>query len=646
MFCLPQQVADIFKAKLKTGEIDPTKLVEMTTEERNAFFSEFLGEANAKSVNTLFESKLLLKNQQQGIINWAKQVIGMKPEVLRDIISKVDRMTSILQPKDLNSFLGDLAAQKLGVGVTLEEAGKIAELSKKVSETKTAMNEGGDRMAYGHAVVEMHNYINDLKQQATKISVTDFKENPLGTAGKIAKEIPGIAKSLKASLDDSALGRQGWKTLFTNPSTWTKNALQSFVDIARTFGGKEVMNEVNADIASRENSTNGLYKKAKLAVGTIEESFPSTIQEKIPIVGRAFKAADVAYTAFIHRMRADVFDKYIEIAKKANVDLTDKTQLESIGKLVNSLTGRGNLGKLEPAANAVNNVFFSPRKLKSDFDFLTAHQFQKDVTLFVRQQAAINLAKVVGGVSAILAIANAIKPGSVETDPRSADFGKIKIGHTRFDVTGGMASLLTLAVRILTMSSKSSTTGKVNPLNSGKYGAQTGWDVLLNFGENKLSPASSVFKDVLKGQDFQGNKPTFLNETGNLLMPLPITNYQELMSDPKAAPLLAGLLADALGISVNTYGAFSTSWENSTSAEIKGFKEKVTPAQFKEANTRFNQEFSNWLDSVKDTPKYTDLSDADKQSVQTSKKAEIRAKILKDYGFTYKPAKHQPLPKF
>ena len=36
--------------------------------------------------------------------------------------------------------------------------------------------------------------------------------------------------------------------------------------------------------------------------------------------------------------------KVVQIAKKNGVDLTDQLQLESIGKLTNSLTGRGSLG--------------------------------------------------------------------------------------------------------------------------------------------------------------------------------------------------------------------------------------------------------------------------------------------------------------
>lgn len=544
-FCLLPKLADHFLERIKSGELDPAELATMSSAERRAALAGVVGGANAEHVNAAFESKLLLKNQQEGIKNWIKEVGGLKPEVQRDLLARVGRMEKVLEPADLHSFLEDLAKQKLGFGVTMEEAGKISELSKTVSETKAALLAGGDRMAYGKARVDFGNYVADLKNAVKK---------PL-TPTTFLSDAAGFSKSIKAAFDNSALLRQGWKALFTHPEIWQRNARQSFVDLVQQFGGHEVMNEVNADIVSRPNALNGRYQRAGLALDNIEEAFPSTLPEKVPVIGRAYKASEAAFTAFQQRMRADVFDKYMEIAEKSGVDLSDKQQLESIGKLVNSLTARGHLGKAEPAANVVNTLLFSGRKLKSDFDFLTAHQLQKDVTPFVRKQAAINLVKVVSGTAAILAVANAVSPGSVTFDPRSADFGKIKSGDTRFDVTGGMGSLATLSARLATMSSKSSTTGRVTPLNSGGYGSRTGLDVVYNFFENKLSPAASLVKDLLKGQDFNGDKPTIAGELSNLFTPLPAANVQELAADPKSANIVLATIADALGISVNTYGA-------------------------------------------------------------------------------------------
>ena len=75
-----------------------------------------------------------------------------------------------------------------------------------------------------------------------------------------------------------------------------------------------------------------------------------------------------------------------------------------------------------------------------------------------------------------------------------------------------------------------------------------GFDISDNFND---------FKDILKGQTFQGEKPTFANEAVNLFEPLPITTYLELKNDPNSANVLIGTIADMLGISVNTYSGKS-----------------------------------------------------------------------------------------
>lgn len=538
-FCLLPQYVERLRARLESGELDPVKLAEMSSEERHALFAETVGDANAAHLNAAFESKLLLQNQKKGLETWAKSLTDVKPDVRRDLLARIERMDNrVLSPRELNSFLADLARQKLGFGVTMEEAGKIAALAKATSEARAAMVTGGDRMAYGRAKVAFANYVSDLKNGVRR---------PI-TAETIVKEGAGLSKSLLASLDNSALFRQGWKNLFAHPAEWGKNALQSFRDIAQQFGGHEVMDAVRADIFSRPNALNGRYQKAGLAIGSLEEQFPSSLPEKIPGFGRAFKASEAAFNGFQLRMRADVFDKYMQIAARSGVDLNDPVQLKSIGRLVNELTSRGDIGKSGELANL---AFFSLRKLKADVEFLTAHQLDQGVTPFVRKQAAVNLVKVASGTAAVLAIANAVRPGSVEWDPRSADFGKIKIGDTRFDVTGGMGSILVLAARLATQSEKVGPV--VKPINSGKFGGTTGQDLVVNFFANKLSPAAGVVRDLLRGERFGGKPLTAQGVAGDLLTPLPINNAIELYQAPNGANPLLGILADALGIGVNTY---------------------------------------------------------------------------------------------
>lgn len=619
-FCLIQSQANKFIKGLRSGEIDPDKLSGMASAERHDYLSRFVGENNATGVNSLFESKLLLKNQQTGMINWAKKVAGLTPEVKRDLITRIGKLDTVLNPAEQERFLTDLATTKLGTDVTAEEANKVFTLSNKIKDAEV-----GSR-AYGQAKVDLINYVNELKG-LNKLSL------------KSVTDVAGLSKSIKASLDNSAIFRQGWKTLLTNPKTWAKNAATSFSDIARTLGGKEVLDEVKVDQFTRDNEINGNYKKMGIALGNPEEAFPTTLPEKIPLFGRLYKASETAYTGFVYRLRMDIADKYLDIARRSNVDLTPN-ELKSIGSMVNSLTGRGNLGKYEgSAANAFNNVFFSPRNVKAQFDTLGHVVTGAGGSNFVRKQAARNLVKITVGIAGIMAVANAVQPGSAETDPRSADFGKIKVGNTRFDITGGMSSLITLASRLATFSSKSTTTGQINLINSGKYGAQTGQDVVVDFLTNKASPITSVVLDLLKQKDRNGNTLTVGGEVSNLLTPLPITTFQDLKKDPNSANTVLAMIADGLGISTNTYGQTQKSWLQNPTKEQAAFQKKVGDTIFNQVNQEFNTQYDQWFAKTKQSSTYKNLSSQDKQAVTDAKKAALQTQLFKANGFKYKVQK-------
>lgn len=509
---------------------------------------------------------------EQESLSKSKNRIQKSLQEYKDKIAKGDYAVKekAVSPMDaekakLQKELSDVREQykniqkNLGENLTDAEAKQIAGLSKVATEAKIKMDNSirreplkpatEEELQYGRARIAFAEYVDELKASANKLTWAEFKAKPISTILGGIKHIPGITKSAKATLDNSGLFNQHLKVLWTHPTIWGRNALKSFQDIAKVIGGKNMLTEISADIVSRPNYD--LYRKDGLAIGTIEEAFPdSKLLEKIPYLGRIHKAADTAFTGLAYRNRADLYDLYTEIAKKAG---HEETTGLGLGKLANSLTGRGNLGAFEKSGNAFNVLIFAPRLVKSHWDVLTAHLTDKDVSSFVKKEAAKNLLKIIGGSAAVMASANAMLPGSVETDPRSADFGSIKVGNTRFHFMGGMNSLTTLGSRLLTLSSKSTTTGEINKLNSGKFGSQTGWDALLNFGEGKLAPVAGLARDVMKGQTFGGGRLTFGGELQNLIVPLPITNVQEFLNDPKSANVVIGVIADAMGIFTNTY---------------------------------------------------------------------------------------------
>lgn len=649
MWCIPTTIVEKFKKALKSKEIDPAELAKMTSEARRGELAKIFGEANAHNVNRLFEQNLLLKSRKRGAVKWAKEILGMSKKAQKDFVSKVERMTEVLKPEDEKMFYEDLAAHKLGVSVSLEEAGKISDLAKETNEKKAKIKEDSpvmseERMAYGRVRVDFSDYVSDLKNESKRMTFEDIKTAPLGAIGRGITELGGITKSLKASLDNSVIGRQGLKTLIIHPKIWAKNARQSFMDIFNTFKGEDVMREVRADVLSRPNSLNGLYAKEKLAIGVTEEAYPSALPEKIPFgLGKAFKASEAAFTAFQYRTRADVFDKLVEIAEKSGAEI------EGLGKVANSLTGRGNVGTLEPVANKLNNIFFSPRFLKSNIDILTGQGSDwGSMGPFARKQAAKNTIKFIGviglGLFLLKSLADALGfKDPITFDPRSSDFGKLKLGNTRFDLSGGTASIITLISRISTLSTKSSSTGIVKKLNTGDFNAPTVWTVFQNFAEGKLSPIASVIRDLAKGKDWNWNKPTLAGEINNALTPMIISTAVEgFQATDSVSQTIAIALADFVGIGANTYindakdivssansvtkeakRLFKTGDRSSAKKLIEKNKENLKKAKHLKASVEYVNKLEKKKREIEESVK---ISDSRKKELKDSLDKKIKAK--------------------
>lgn len=551
-FCLPPAAVDKFTAALRSGKIDPFKLKDMTSAQRRAIFKDIVGEEGAKQVNAEFEAKTLLKNQEAGYTRWAKKVAGITPETRRDMLSKIQKMDHVLNPEEERAFLQDLASKKLGVGVTAREAKDISNLSGKVTQYEAKARPNGtfpsesDRLNYGSSKADLESYVNELKVAAKNSA----RNTVLKKAVNAVKQTPGFLKSAISSLDNSFFGRQAASTLF-NPRTthiWVRNFVKSWGDIGKELAGRDAMHAIKSDIYSRPNALNGKYKAGNYGLDVLsEEAYPSHAAEKIPLLKRLYKASESAYNGGALRMRADLADKFIKVAESQRVNTLDREQARGIGTLVGELTGRGSLNSRN---SITNSLLFSPKFLKANFDALTLHTLDKNATTFTRREAAKNMAGIVSSTAAALAIAHTLAPGSVELDPRSTHFGKIKVGGNWVDITGGKGALLTLAARLVSGKTKTGS-GQLNKIYTNKYGAQNAFDVASDFFAGKFAPAPAVFRDIATQDTYQGTKPTVKGEIAGSTVPLSIQNYNQLKGSGSASTL-AGLIADGLGFSVTS----------------------------------------------------------------------------------------------
>lgn len=576
-YCLPKFIADTLKGKFKSGEVNPDTLSKMTSEERRTFFNSVVGEGNSQSVNALFESKLLLKNQQLGFVRWAQKILNDKPEIQKDFLFKVDKMKDVMSPKEIDAFLSDYVEKKLGIGVTVEEAGKLVDLAKRTNDLKTEVQkfnnsstrkvtdytkeEQTKRIEYGTALTLFKDYVSSLKPESKDLTFKEF----ISTPSKYIENIGAISKSIVASIDNSFWGNQGITTLLDPRTTdiWVKNFIKSWGDIGKELKGVDAMVSIKADVYSRPNAINGTYAREKIATGLHnEEAYPTSLPEKIPFFKRFFKASTSAYNGAALRLRADVADRITNLAVKNGVDITEKARAEAIGHMVNSSTGRGSFGVGDATLNTWNSLMFSPRLLKGTFDTLTAHLFDKKVRTdpFARKQAAYKILGMTATYYALTSILEALNPGSTGQDPRGAHFGQIKIGNNWVNITGAYRPLIrTLSVLIPTFHNgemgfwKQSASGKWDgiklfPTQSVKYGALTPLDIAEGFLEGKASPLLSTIMTHWRGADFNNKLPTPQGDLTSLVTPITLKNYFQDQQNPNVDNLLLNTILNSVGI--------------------------------------------------------------------------------------------------
>ena len=155
IFYLSNEEAD----KLKN--LDIAEIVLVDSKKRLDIFSKLIGKEKAVWVNARFEKDLVLKNQKEGMLNWANET-KMKPEIRKEIIKKISGLEELLSQTEEQEFLTELAELSLGIGFTEEEIKTIMSLSQKVEEAKIKMENGGSKLDYEKACISLQEYKNKL----------------------------------------------------------------------------------------------------------------------------------------------------------------------------------------------------------------------------------------------------------------------------------------------------------------------------------------------------------------------------------------------------------------------------------------------------------------------------------------------------
>lgn len=540
-FCLPREIVDDLKQAMKQ-----TNIFQMSSAERREFFSAFANDVEAKDINTLFESKLILKNKKAGLKRWIDSLDKVPAEVKRGMEARIEKLESkgVLDPVSEESFLQDLAQDKLGIGVSVDEAKEIANLSRKISEFPKPQPGDKTNVDLGFAKLKLQEYLDKI--------------TPKKDEGIIAKA-GGALKTLRAVADLSAPLRQGRAYMHTKEWRSAGKRMLAY--------GKdgEAYRKLQAEILGDPDYET--MRKAGLSMTALgdtsdkaEEQFMKSWISNLPIVTHS----DRAYTGFLTDLRVNRFKRIVNGIRELGGELDEKA-LKDLAVTINSATGRGDLGTFERAAGSLGNAIWSPRLFKSRLDvlapILNPKFWTKELNPVARKEALKAYSTMAGTSAAIMGLATMIPGVAAEFNPLSSDFGKIKIGSKKIDTLGGYGVTFRAATQALSGRYKSSS-GDIKKLNTDEFGSRTTLDVIVDLVRGKQAPLVGVVSDLVTGKDFEGNETrdsieTALNTLVKNLPPLIASDLATLYREEGPKGLLY-IIPPFFGAGIQTYGGPSS----------------------------------------------------------------------------------------
>jgi hypothetical protein len=388
-----------------------------------------------------------------------------------------------------------------------------------------------------------------------------------------------VPRTLMSMLDMSAVLRQAAVSTVAHPFAASKALARSFHFV---FSPKDFETYFREVLPADEYYPQ--MRRSRLAItdptsGNLsqrEEAFLALHLNKVPGLGHVIRASERAYVGYLTKLRVDLFRDWVdalrsnnEINIHAEPGTRDAKAMEAMAEVINTLTGRGELGeRLGDWKTPANVLFFSPRLilsrvqtlnpqwyasllLKNHTGSLRDGTFRIDpVSRRIATRAMVDVAKFVGVGMTVLWLAKQ-NGAEVELDPRSTDFGKIKVGNTRIDIWGGHQQYVRAFFQFASGRVKQAS-GRTMTLGQG-YKARTRYDVFMDFASGKASPPVSLALDWAKGRDFQGRPFSIGRELLDRAYPLYLQDVKDAWQDAGLgrAALVAG--TGFWGVGASTY---------------------------------------------------------------------------------------------
>ncbi len=466
--------------------------------------------------------------------------------------------------------------------------------------------------------------IEDFEYAKTKAEME--VEPQLKTLNRAMLSAFNLPKGLIASIDVSAPFRQGIIFMMTqNPLKSAQQLKQMFGFWGNTKNYDKWLAELKASDEYALIKASGVYiseQNGKLSA--MEEVFANNLGNKIPLLGQSYKIkgaklpgldlykrSEAAYSGFLNNLRVQSFMDGAQLLKENGYTIQNNPEVfKDWANYVNSATGRGNMNP--QLAVKLGPIFFSPRLIKARLEqigvsdalalFGLSDGFYMKMSPPARAMALKRMGAFMGVMGTIIGLAALYYNNddddktSVELDPRSSDFGKLKFGNTRVDLTGGFATYYRAFGQFLSGKRKDINTGEIQKLNQG-FGKKTRFEVLQDFYGNKLSPfAQKVYQYTAVSDEErerraleESSQETVFNKAGlpvwfqDITIPLWMRDVEPIMKDQGNGTGLFLIGLSLLGEGVQYYEAKG----GSSSPSNQSFEFKDQFQEFKDIDSEF-----------------------------------------------------------
>jgi len=507
------------------------------------------GEYNKKQTRNQITQQLYDLRREAKLMNELDQLLnGQVPSNPKKVRARNQRIEELKkQIKGLEDEMG-ISDEKRLEALKGRYKSQIADLENKIAKGDYGPDEKPEPIKLDQEAIELKDKMIKLKlDREARLAKQEYENrSKLQKAKDLASESLDVVRTLQTNPDMSFFGRQGIKFMVTHPIKGAKlfweSAKQAFSQARYDRWLYDLHNSPAWKLI--EDSGLAVLDPNTLHASMREEQWRSQLIHKIPVAGQVAKASERAFTSAANMARVDWFMEGVDILRKQGKTFENAAdEYKGWASAVNNMTGRGGLGAFEPVAGQLAIPFWSPRLIASNINLLNPYYYYK-LPKTARIMALKNMAQYTITGVAFLAMAHRLG-AEVESDPRSSDFGKLKVGNSRYDIWGGGAQYIRAFAQILTATRK--TNGGMQKLDTKNQEV-----VGANLVRSKLSPLVGFGVDVTLGKNIVGEEVK-LKDAWKLTVPMLWNDINDARKDSGAdGAAVAGVLS-FLGIGAQTY---------------------------------------------------------------------------------------------